>query len=741
MTAFLGALAAALIIPFLLGFPVACALRLATGIKRIAWSGVLGLAMLVVVLRSAQYLIPLGGAIWWLTPVLVIGLGYGWGRAAVRRGFRRDCTSLTWLGGVVLVLCVLALAAALNLPILLHHVIAFEGTPNNDSVLYVLNARWMQHHRFFDAPVFQPGRPLEDLVTGFFGSGLGYRRVGAEAFLAYIAELIGKDPVYAYNAVAAAGAIWAGLSGLLIIPAGALRRLRGGFRTGWPYPVFFCTPALLYLVLNSNYACTFGVIFFAAYIAISSWDSSSRWRRAIPAILLLAALAATYPELIPFAWLALAAAILAMLLSRRSLRCAVDAGVRIATEVLITAAVFFWLTISTFYTLDNVHRVVHISPSPWPDIYAGLPALRYIIAVLTTSRSFAEWLPLPLCGLGLLAVAWLVISIVMRRDTRRPIFLGLGAAFVALAVYVFINSFYYGEIKIAEYFAAFVAAVSVVGSAAWQNTSRGVLRIGGNLALALSFLLAVGAGVFHVCESVRSAAIKRVSHGTIALADALSALPAGSTVAIGATPAPYYYAMWFPYLAPRVRFLFEEKTNNGSFNEYVAAHPYAPYDTADYLIESTALPPSSRAEKIVGAYGDFRLVKTGPLAISSGAYAQERNFRWLGQSVTFRVRPGSGRFLDLVLASRFRPRAVTESATILQGADTCVTSLNTRRAAFSIPVHEPHIMLTFRDPAVSPSQFGSRDTRKLTFRLLSMDVSDSPRYPPVNCTANATRSP
>lgn len=738
MTAFLGALVAALIIPLVLGFPAVCGLRLATGIRRIAWSGALGLAMLILILRMAQYVVPLGGAIWWLTPLLVIGIGYGWSRRAVRTGFRRDCASLTWLGGSVLVLCVLALAAALNLPILLHHVIAFDGTPNHDSIFYVLNARWMQTHRFFDAPSFQPDHPLQVLAKGFFGSGLGYRRVGAEAFLAYTSELIGKDPIYAYNAVMTAGAIWASLSGFLILPAGALRRLRGGLRGGWLFPVFFCTPALLFAVFNSNYACIFGVVFFAAYIAISLWQPRSRGRRRIAAVLLLAALAATYPELIPLAWLALAAAIASTLFLRSSLRTAIYAGMQITGEVLITAVVFVWLTVSAYYTIANAHADARARPSPWPDVYAHLPPLKYAIALLTTSRGFAEWLPLPLCGLALLAVAWLAASALAGRDTRRPILFGIGTSLVALGAYIFAISFYYGEIKIAEYFSVFVAAVGVLGYLS-GNLGGGVRRIAGSIALATSFLLALGGSAFWVRESLSLAALKHVTPEMVALAERMTQLPANSTVAIGPNPWPFYYAMWFPYLAPKARVVFDYGPHDrGYFAAYLDSQSRPAYDTADFRIESTDKPVSMGGEKVLGVYGDFRLVKTSPVVITSGAYKPEKSFRWLGQVVTVHIPPDTGRFLDLVLADRYKPAHAMESLAIAQAGFTCNTGINTKHAAISIPVHGPDITLRFGDPAVSPSQFGRGDTRKLTFRLLSMDVSNSPPYAVVNCTATAS---
>lgn len=733
MMPFCEALAAALIIPLLVGYPIGCMLQSATGLRRIVWGGVFGAALLIVVLRSAQYLIPLATAVWWLTPVWVFAAAWGWSRPNVRRAIRRDVAVITRVGACVLVLCVLAQVVVLNLPILLHHFIAFEGTGNNDSVLYITNARWMQQHRFFDPPDYSPSKPLYLLVRGFFGAGLGYRRVGAEAFLAYVSGLIGRDPVYAYNAVLSAGGVWASLAALLIIPARTFRQLRNGFQWGWILPVFFCTPALVYVVVNTNYACAFGIVFFAGYVLTSARNSNFGWRRVVASVLLLAAMAATYPELIPVAWLTLGLALLAAWRLGRSLRLAFIAGVQIATESLIAAAVFSWLTISAFFTIANAHVVSNQMASQWPDIYAGLPPFRYAIAFLTINRSFAEWLPLSLCALTLLAVLWLALSALARRGVRQSLLIGIAAAFAVMTAYIYFHSFFYGEIKIVEYFAVYMAGVAVLGG----FPLRGVnwkWRVGSHLAFGVVFLMSLGAGFFWVRDGIKLGGIKHVSPAMVALAEKVESLPSGDVISFGPTPAPFYYAMWFPYLLPQRTFLFGDgDLDAGYFHDYLAEHPSAITSGADYEIESAQSPAPDDGRRIVGTFGEFRLVEPGPLTIIRGAYAQENGFRWLGQSVTFRVKPGSGNFLDLALASRYRPQHEFEQAIVLQNGERCAIALNTQRATLSIPVRGAKVTLEFSDPAVSPSQFGSEDRRKLTFRLLSAEVSGRPKYPIVSC--------
>lgn len=747
MSSFLEAVVATLLIPFLLGYPLACALRIGQGLRRLACSGVLGLAVLIVILRSVQYIAGIADVAWWLGALFMAAIVLGWSRRDTRRSIRRDLVSSGAVGTALLGLCVVALIVALNLPIVLHHAIAFEGTGNNDSILYVLNARWMQHHRFFDARSISPGAPLQELTRAFFGWRVEYGRVGGESLLSFVSLLIGEDPVYAYNAVLSAGVAWAAIASLMILPVESWRSRHNGLRQGWLLLPFFCTPALMFIVFNSNYASAFGILFFTAYVIVSLGPTRS-CRHGVAAVLLLGALAASYPELIPIAWLSLGLILLARLgLRDFTLRAAVRAGVWIAVEAAICVVVFFWLTLSAWFVIAHAHLSFDTQANLWPDAYAKLPPLRYIVGLLTMSRPFAEWLPSPLCALALIALAWLVSRAFWTSPARRDLLLGAGAAFVLLLAWMFLKPYHYGKLKIVEYFALFAAPVSVLGSGLVQRAKASALpRAFGAVALAVSFLFALGADFFLVRNGVIVGDRKYVSQDMIDLSEVVAALPPGTAVAIGPTRSPFYYSMWFPYLDPHTPMLFNADNGGGGYlTAYARKHPYASYESADYRIEGagdTPLPPAPAPERVVAAFGDFRLVGNliEPNLAVHGAYGQEHGFRWLGQTVSFVVHSDAGRFLDVTLDGRYRANQSTEPVTINQTGRSCVIQIDTRKTAISIPLAGPavhEVSLKFALPALSPAQFGSSDTRKLTYRMTEASLSDHPAHPVVACAGGA----
>lgn len=735
----------ALLIPFLIGYPIACIIRAGLGLRRIIFGEAIGLAVMVIVIRSLEGLFAVKEFAWELLGCYVVTVALLWRYSSAASRLKKDCARIGISALIIVLISLVGVVVALNLPILLDHALIFEGTGNHDSFYYTVVAHYMQHHSFYAPVAYTPEHPYNEIIRWTFGGAAPIGRVGAEGYLAWLSSLFNRNPAFLYNAASTCGMIVAGSCCLLLLSPARLREIRHGNTRVWLIPAALSTPVLYESVFNSNFSTAYGVAFFSAYLS-ASW-MRSRTPRLVLAVLLMTAMLASYPELVPMAWACLGIGLLfRWRLGRRFIAQTTRDGLRALRDMACSIALFPWIAVPAWYVIFSAYIVMHASGpgTGLPDANAGLAPARYMLATIMANRHIGDATPELLAAIILAMLVFLVFMGVLRGGRNAPLLGGICAAFVVIVGIIYFQSYDYGKLKIVEYFAPLITAVIISGTIGkWGTGSLDRIKAGligiSSGAVIIVFVVTIG---IMINESLFWGRLKRITPATMKLVRAIQALPNGSVISFGSTPWPYYYSMWIPYLSDATFVYSTGFASGGYFSSYVKQHPVAPFTDARYLVQSADAwvgVPYPQAE--IARYGDFELLRlddANSLSVS-GLHRVEGRHVWMGKSIELSVRhlDSHVNYLNIFFESRFHPIGPTELVEIKQNHHSCAVEVGTHGQGLSIRLGESStedIDIIPKRPPESPYGLGmGGDPRKLTFDVTELGFSKVPKYQPASC--------
>lgn len=521
---FLATLCVACALPLALGLPLAARLGVGEGVGRLGFAAAIGMAIVLIACRAVQMWLPIGTAASWMLAGTGIVLTLLWVPSKIRRKTlrllcvqRRAVVAFLGTGMMMVVL--------INVPILAGGALQFEGSRNADSFTFTSNARYMIGHAFFGAPDFSPSDPVYSISRSYFGEGATQPRPAAEGYLGWLSALSGKDPLYLYNALQAAGLLLAGLSVLTLV-----RQRRSGQAKASPWMlaiIVFACPALAYVGINSNFANNLNLAPATAYVALAVVRSNRV--RMVLGVLFVASLLGGYPELLVFV---VACRVLATLIQTiaEPTSC-ISKFASIGMELLLGCLAVPWAAKAAFIVYATT---LGIGGSQDATLHGDM----------------AEGLPL--FGLALAAFAFCILQRPGKNlhcDGVGSLYAAVLAVFAAAQLAMVMKGFAYGGFRLAGYFVTLHLGV-LAGSAAMaltQQSSHFMATIArrGLIAILIAMFLKTS---FMMEKSWRIARQRQVSPELIALAQWLDSKSGEGDVLMGPMHQPFYHGMWLRYL-------------------------------------------------------------------------------------------------------------------------------------------------------------------------------------------------
>lgn len=730
----------------LIGYPLTRASRAIDGAERLPWALILGICVMIVYVRTVNSLVAIDRAMPFIAVTIAAWLAYHWRRKALRDLLAGDLRALNPAMSLCWLVALMLLVVALNVPVLRHHALLFEYSPNNDAIYYITNARWMLGHGFSEAVTYSADKPLFFIATDFFGKAPSLGRVGAEGLLSFVSALTGRDPSIHFQAMQAVGLVAGVAISALLLPRRVASFITHATLAG---PLIIISvvfaPALIQIPINSSFSNAYGVVLMTAFVLISLRSPTRRMDILQP--LLFAGLLATYPELTPISLVILGSVLLfELMFLSQSLREVFARGMRILAAVVTAAIVFPWISIFALMVLKTVYFVASTRSASWPDPYAGLSLPQLFVATLTTSRPLAGMLPDTFI---IIVGVFLCLAIVRSSRRSRDTAFTCGVAFALLVFlgYIFDKEFNYGKLKILEYFSLFLAP-SLIAACGFANARTGRNRL--DQLLSCTALLAVvcmniDASYLLLKQGIRTANNKYVAEDFIDTIRAADDRPEHRFLAVKFATEPYFYSMWASYFSHEPVLFSGYFGSGGYLRAFTDSHPAAPYDAATAVIaDKGAVSFPQLGEAVLGHYGRFFLMdqKDSSQLLPMGLYskAEEEKFSWMGGQLVLDINGSHARFVNLVLSNRFAAVANLEKISITVDNRHCEFSASTisSKLSIAIPAGKHHeVTITPTGRAVSPSALGqSRDSRILTYQVSGLALSIDATFQPVTCAGS-----
>ncbi len=721
------------------GYPLSLLVSRRIGAERLLWSLPIGLAVLVVAIRSIQWLVPVAASTPFILAVL-IGASVWVATGERRRRLGRDSVLLWRRTGLLLPGAILISVVLINFPVITGHAIVFEG-PGHDGIFYVANAIWMQTHSYLQPLDYSVTRPAEYLNQMFFGLRAPLGRVGAEGYLSFLSSIIGRSPLYPFHVVEATAFLVVALTTLLLIGIKRISRISALARF-YVLCIVFVGPLAISIPLNSNFATLFGIIFSTAF-ALSGGKT--------PALtlggraLIWAGLLATYPELAPFALACRGLA--ALFIGRGGGATALWASIRsastqIGVDVIVGSLAVPWILYSSLFVIDTAYFVATGVHGAFPDVYAGVNRLSLPLAYLTTSTHFTDSLSGAVAGVYVLALAITLIIALFGRTMNTLVRAGL-LLFVLGTVSVATLGFNYGLIKIPQYFSCYISAALCAPVFVRRNYLKGLVR---KCAIVLALMLLavqLSASYFVFKDAYWLATQKYIDESFMKFVAATHQIANKSLVAISINRDPFYYSMWFGLLLHNpVRYI--NSANGGFYAAYLSTKSPIPLSDARYLItdQSSVVDPVYPSGKPVLELGKYQLYSfNGVIMSAEGLYSPEAGFSWLSDKMQINITGFGARYLNVHFGNIFKPIGKESTVTIsqgpAQGSGSCSVPLGDSETLFSVALpalNDMKILVKPNFPARSPSSLMlSDDPRPLTVQVKGVSLTEHPLYTLVQC--------
>ncbi len=726
---------------FFIGYPLTRFSRAIEGTERLPWAVILGICAMILFVRTINSLAAIGKVELFIVITIAAWLAFNWRKKALRDLLVGDLraldpiTSLCWFAALTL------LAIALNFPVLSHHALVFEASPNHDAIYYITNARWMLAHNFGKAVTFSANDPLFSISNLFFGDAPPLGRVGAESLLAFVSALTGQDPLVHFQAMQTVAMIAGALASALLLPRPVAALVaRPTLARLLIVPAIVFAPTFIQIAINSSFANGYGVVIMTAFVLVSLRSPTNGLDVLQP--LLFAGVLATYPELSPIGLVIIGCVLLFELILRsQSPRAVFARGVRVLVATAIAAIALPWISTFAMLVLKYVYFASSTQGNSWPDPYAGLSSLQLPLAAFTTSRSLAGIVPgmLTIAGAATLCLTF-ARSVQPSRDSA--LLCGVMLALIVFLGYIFHIQFNYGKLKILEYFSLFLAPSLIVacGLATTRADRNKLDRLVSYVALLGVTSMNVGASYLLLKEGIHTADKKYIARDFIGAINAADSWPDHSALAVRFTNEPFFYSMWASYFSKEPVVFSKNFGSGGYMQSFIEKHPAGSYDSAPVaIVDEGAFSSSIFGSKVLGHYGRFLLLdqRNSSRLSPTGLYANEGGWSWMGKRLVLNISGDNARFVNLALSNRFAPRNTTEKILIVIDSKDCEFSVSTEsnKLSFAIPKGPHHqITITPMDRVVSPSALGqSNDDRTLTYQVSGLELSTLAMYQLVTC--------
>lgn len=518
------------LLPLALGFPLASMLGLGRGIRSLGFATALGVSAWLIVCRAVQLIWPIATAVWPMTIGLVLIVSSGWTKPSVRMNVRLAWTEHRATLGALAIFAT-AVATLLCAPILFGDAIEYDGSRNIDSFTFVSSAKYMLTHTFAGAPDFSPLKPVWTISRGYFGAGAMQPRPAAEGFLAWVSAVLGRDPVYLFNAVQAAAVILAALSTLAFIPESWRA---GSIFEGLMVATFaMLCPTLIHVAVNSNYASAMCLPAATGYLAIGCVRRTP-WVT-VAGVVFVGALLSGYPELLVFAGLMRTLAVVGQGLVIRSAREILLEGLWMLAEVAVACSLMWWAAWGAWVTYRTTLQFSHAGATDLGgNMWAGIP--------MAVAAAIA------------LGAAWSTMGRAEPLRRARAACLGFVLAFAFAQGLMVYRGFDYGGMRLATYFVTAMIGVLLLTMPAWLAAGRltpvAAGRVPQAVALALMALM-IGQTLHEGSTAWRWSLSRRVTSDLVAVGQQLPSFTSAQkpVIAMGASPAPPFYGEWVAYFA------------------------------------------------------------------------------------------------------------------------------------------------------------------------------------------------
>ena len=727
---------------FFIGYPLTRLSKEIMGAERLPWGLILGISAMIVFIRTVNSFAAISSARALIFIAIAFWLAYHWRRKSTRELLARDVRAINPAMILCWLVTLMLLVVALNVPMLTHHALLYEYSPNHDAIYYVTNARWMLNHRFGDSVIYSADKPLFWMATPFFGASPPLGRVGAEGLLATVSTLTGRDPLIQFQAMQTVALVAGVAVSALVLPRSTTLLIARPTLPGLLIIIALVfAPALIQIPINSSFSNAYGVAIMTAFVAISLRSPAKRVDILQP--LLFAGLLATYPELSPIGLAVIASVLLFdLLFHSQSMREVVARGVGVLASVAIAILLFPWISTSAFRVLKTVYFVASTQGASWPNPYAGLNYLQLPIAALTTSRALAEFVP---SGLAVTLGAILCVTLFrsMRRSRDVSLTLGVAFALVVFLGYIFYVDFNYGKLKILEYFSLLLAP-ALITACGFTDQHYGRSRLDMLLSYTAIFMVAcmgVGASCLLLRRGIRTANNKYIADDFVDAIRAADNRPDHRFVSVNFESEPFFYSMWVSYFSKEPVLFRDEFGSGGYLQPFTNTHPAAPYEAASAtIVDQGAFSQSAFGAKVMGKYGRFLLIdQRGSSRLSStGLYASEGQWSWMARRLTLNIHGDRAHFVNLILSNRYAPVSKDERISIVSDDLSCDYFASTASNKLSIPIRnvgKNHLItIAPTGRAVSPSMLGqSDDNRILTYQVSELALSANAKFTPVAC--------
>ncbi|KZC17582.1 hypothetical protein RHOFW510R12_05045 [Rhodanobacter sp. FW510-R12] len=726
---------------FFIGYPLTRLSHAIKGAERLAWALILGICAMIVFVRTINSLAAIDKAVPFIAVAIAGWLAYHWRKKTLRDLCIGDLRALNLIMSLCWFAALMLLVITLNYPVLKHHALVFEASPNHDAIYYITNARWMLGHSFDETVTYSANEPLFWISRLFFGEAPPLGRVGAEGLLAFVSALTGQDPLAHFQAMQAVAMIAGAAVSTLLLPrpitALIIRPTLSGLLI--VMSVVFA-PAFIQIAINSSFANAYGIVIMTAF-ALISLRSPTRGLDILQP-LLFAGVLATYPELSPIGLVIIGGALLFELILRSQPFKEVFArGMRVLAAVVIAVIALPWISIIALMALKYVYFAASTQGNSWPDPYAGLNPLQLPLAVFTTSRSLASIVP-GAFNILIAAILCLAFARSVRRSRDTALSLGVTLALIIFLGYIFYKDFNYGKLKILEYFSLFLAPSLIVACGfTVTDTSRSKLdKLVSYAALLGLVCVNVGASYLLLKQGMHTADKKYIAKDFVDAVKAADNLPGYHYLAARFTTEPFFYSMWVSYFSHEPVVFSKYFGTGGYMQPFTDEHPAAPYDTAPTaIVDERAFSSSVFGAKVLGRYGRFLLLdqRNSSQLSSTNLYANEGGWSWMGKQLVLDISGDNARFVDLALSNRFAPEGATEKISITIDSRHCEFLGSTTSNKLSLAIPEgPHHQVTIvpMGRAVSPSILGqSNDDRILTYQVSKLALSTDATFQPVTC--------
>ena len=678
-----------------------------------------GAALLVCAMNALLRFLPGSSAVWILIAVAAVVAVLGPSPEARLATARRDLLCILLL--TTLVLC-WRLWPQLKMGALL----PVEGTGNADELWYIFSADWLRLHSLAQPFTADPAYPMAAAA----GVNIGQLpRIGAESMLVALSVVSGSALEHVYVVLFAVAAV-------MFCYAASMGFIEEEHRHWRFLPLALATvavsPVALYIHGNGNFATMWGLVFLGGYY----WNIRAALQERLSfgqigaAAAFLAAILATYPEMLAIAVPASGVLYLQALARRRA-----DWATALRTLVLCAALAAMlapWALADTLRVLATGAAASQGANTIMPTLFHDLTAANFLLTLLTFDSNpvekFGHFAPALISALLFAALLF-----APRRIWLASLGLVVGCLLVLLAFWR--QNYGYGGMKAIEFLAlpaATILAVSVARAATVLRPDSGSAKgSAGSRLLAFCTMLAVAslAGIaYHRTVSFNSVGADfRLSPELAALSRLNTLLPPDAVVQVGPElgGAALMRSRWIAYILRDVALVYPPELQSGGYLYNLAADYPRRAATVTHILRART-PDSMPGDGAVfrnSAYEVLPLTAI-PFTLGQGFHGHEGWGRWMAGTAELALRGSCARSLHISVDHRFGGVTGEDGLIVsANGASTMFKLVGGKgEIDFAVPAGSTSVTLRSAASAVAPAAIGGGDTRALSYAITRLSM-------------------